>query len=276
MLIGIATFGLHRPRQDRFQFGKRQPPEIGHHAVGIDQASQHVCLCEQGVQVPHCRHVHRVAPSKVPPPGYIAGGGNPRTGEIKPRQRAVTSGPPRRNRKVEGRQLRTPWVKFEAEHILPQRRVGCLRQGRAFLGGAHRRHNRQGKDEEVATAHARIQHRDFPRHRGPVGEGPGCRAPRISLAHEAQVRPVDPGQGASRAQRVLATGLARQCGIGGQHLSRPPRAQGVVQEEPHHVVLGEELGHRGHFGGADPPAGAVDAVPLVGLPVLVDPSEGIV
>jgi len=49
-----------------------------------------------------------------------------------------------------------------------------------------------------------------------------------------------------------------------------------VQEEPHHVVLGEQLRDGWQLGGADLAAGGVNAFLLVGLPVLVDPPKGVV
>ena len=55
----------------------------------------------------------------------------------------------------------------------------------------------------------------------------------------------------------------------------PPRPQRVVQQELHHVGLGEELCHRRQLAGADLDLGPVDLVLLPGLPELVDPAERI-
>ena len=77
--------------------------------------------------------------------------------------------------------------------------------------------------------------------------------------------------------RSAASSESRACerGVGGEHLARPPRAHGVVQQEEYHVALCEELGHSGKFVRADLLAARVDAVFLLGAPVLVGPSERI-
>ena len=46
-----------------------------------------------------------------------------------------------------------------------------------------------------------------------------------------------------------------------------------MQQELHHVGLGEKLGHRRQLAGADLDLGPVDLVLLPGLPELVDPTE---
>ena len=58
--------------------------------------------------------------------------------------------------------------------------------------------------------------------------------------------------------------------------ARPPGAERVLQQEPDHVVLGEELGHRRQVGAADLVAALVDLVLALALPELVDPAQGIV
>ncbi len=57
---------------------------------------------------------------------------------------------------------------------------------------------------------------------------------------------------------------------------RPPGAQGVFQQEAHHVVFGEELGHRRQVGPADLAAAGVHFLLLVRLPELIDPAQAIV
>ena len=56
----------------------------------------------------------------------------------------------------------------------------------------------------------------------------------------------------------------------------PPGAEGVLEQEPDHVVLGEQLGHRPQVGAADLALGGVDLVLLVLLPELVDPPQRVV
>ena len=57
---------------------------------------------------------------------------------------------------------------------------------------------------------------------------------------------------------------------------RPPRAEGVLEQEPDHVVLGEQLGHRPEVRAADLALRGVDLVLLVLLPELVDPAQRVV
>ena len=54
---------------------------------------------------------------------------------------------------------------------------------------------------------------------------------------------------------------------------RPPRAERVLQQEPHHVVLGEQLRDRGQVGTADLALGAIDLCLSAGLPELVYPAK---
>ena len=56
----------------------------------------------------------------------------------------------------------------------------------------------------------------------------------------------------------------------------PPRSERVLEQEAHHVVLGEELRHRAEVGAADLALGGIHLVFLLALPVLVDPAEAIV
>ena len=56
----------------------------------------------------------------------------------------------------------------------------------------------------------------------------------------------------------------------------PPRAEGVLEQEPDHVVLGEQLGHRPEVRAADLALGGVDLVLLVLLPELVHPAQRVV
>lgn len=55
----------------------------------------------------------------------------------------------------------------------------------------------------------------------------------------------------------------------------PPSAERVLQQEAHHVVLGEQLRHGRDVGTADLDAGVVDSFFLGRLPELVDPAESI-
>ncbi|OQA32555.1 MAG: hypothetical protein BWY57_01863 [Betaproteobacteria bacterium ADurb.Bin341] len=49
-----------------------------------------------------------------------------------------------------------------------------------------------------------------------------------------------------------------------------------MEEELHHVVLSEELGDGGQFGGTDLFAGLVDLLFAQGLPKLISPAEAVV
>jgi hypothetical protein len=49
------------------------------------------------------------------------------------------------------------------------------------------------------------------------------------------------GQPGSLAELVFAPGAFGQLGIRGENFAGVPRAERVVQEEVHHVILGEEL-----------------------------------
>ena len=54
-----------------------------------------------------------------------------------------------------------------------------------------------------------------------------------------------------------------------------PRAQRVVQEEVHHVILGEQLRDGRQFIRADLVAGGVDLLLPLRLPELIGPTQGV-
>src|SRR4051812_15920377 len=56
----------------------------------------------------------------------------------------------------------------------------------------------------------------------------------------------------------------------------PPRTERVLQKEPHHVVLCEQLRNCGEVGTADFASRVVDFVLLFFLPELVHPPQGVV
>ena len=56
----------------------------------------------------------------------------------------------------------------------------------------------------------------------------------------------------------------------------PPGPDGIVQQELHHVVFGEQLRHRGQGSTVDLLAALVDLILPLGLPELVDPAQAVV
>ena len=128
--------------------------------------------------------------------------------------------------------------------------IGC----EPFLFGAHLPQHRERLDEEVTRAAARVHDRDLGDAVGPTVEGAGG-GPAVVV--EAEVL---------EALHERAVGMS--CG--------PPRAEGVLEQEPDHVVLGEQLGHRPEVRAADLALRGVDLVLLVLLPELVHPAQRVV
>ena len=76
---------------------------------------------------------------------------------------------------------------------------------------------------------------------------------------------------------ALALGDARPPGQSRDPVpGAPPRPDGVVEQELHHVMLGEKLGDGGERPPVDLLAALVDLVLLLALPELVDPPERVV
>ena len=154
---------------------------------------------------------------------------------------------------IEGGDLGAAVVDFEAEQVVAQHRRHRFLAGQVFFGHAQGHQDGQRKDQEMAGTHAGIQQGEFLRRPGPAGKGAGRRAPgagRAALARradEAEVAPFHAREGAGAAQPILVGGGGRQGGIGGQTFARPPGAQGVMEQEEDHVVLGEELGDGGEL-----------------------------
>ena len=55
----------------------------------------------------------------------------------------------------------------------------------------------------------------------------------------------------------------------------PPRPQRVMQQEFHHIRLGEQLGHRRQFVRADFHLRSVDLILPFRLPELIDPTQAV-
>ena len=81
------------------------------------------------------------------------------------------------------------------------------------------------------------------------------------------------GNGRFPAQILFAVRVFEVCL--GEPPCRPPGPQGVVEQEAHHVGLGEELGNSGQLPGSDLDLGGVDLVLLLGLPELIDPAKAV-
>jgi hypothetical protein len=84
------------------------------------------------------------------------------------------------------------------------------------------------------------------------------------------------GEADRAAKLLLARGALGQLGALRKNLPGPPGAHRVVEEELHHVVLGEELGHGGQLVGADLDTVSLHGVLPLGLPELVGPAERVV
>ena len=77
------------------------------------------------------------------------------------------------------------------------------------------------------------------------------------------------------AEFAFAPGVLGQSGIPGEDLAGVPRSESVIQQEVHHVILGEQLRDGRQFIRADLVAGGVDLALLLRLPELVDSAERI-
>src|SRR5690606_37440255 len=124
---------------------------------------------------------------------------------------------------VEGGELGAARVEFEAVEVVAEDGVAGFGFGEVLFGHAESLEEGEGGGEEVAAAAAGV-------HDGDVFGGGG---------------PAVKGAGGGSAV-VEGTEVAFVGGEGGVGVAvGPPGAEGVVQEELHHVVLGEELGDGG-------------------------------
>jgi hypothetical protein len=120
--------------------------------------------------------------------------------------------PPRRQREIEGCNLRTARIEFQTEEIvLENRREGILEREATFLH-PHTRQDRQGKYEEVSAAHAGVENAQFLGRARPAVKAACCRR---SVLIQSQI-----GEGVAGQCRVLAFSAA---------LGRPPCAQACFQ-----------------------------------------------
>ena len=98
----------------------------------------------------------------------------------------------------------------------------------------------------------------------------------ITVTSATRVRPAVEGARGRRAVVVEAQVVEALDERAVRVAGCPPGAEGVLQQEPDHVVLGEQLGDRAEVGAADLALGGVDLVLLVLLPELVHPAERVV
>ncbi len=120
---------------------------------------------------------------------------------------------------------------------------------------AHLAEHLEGGDQEVPRAAAGVHHGDL---------GDAARASPRSV----------PAAGVPSSSKRRYSHSVRS-GLSGWRAAHQAPSE-FSSRKRHHVVLGEELGHRGEVGAADLALGGVDLLLLLGLPELVDPAEGVV
>ena len=130
---------------------------------------------------------------------------------------------PRGERQCEHGDFHTARVQLQAMQVVAQHCIHRLTGGEVFRGHPHRHQHQEGRHEEVARAAAGVKQLELVQAVGPAFKlASGWRA----ILQRAQV-----GQ-------WHRTALARVAG-------HPPGAERVVEQEVHHVGLGEELGDGG-------------------------------
>src|ERR1019366_3061508 len=147
--------------------------------------------------------------------------GNSGACNLRGRQIAKATLFPRLKRDVESSELCTARIEFESVEVLSQHRVLCRRSGEPLLLCPHSPEHAEQRHKKMTRTTAGVHDGDFCYGRRPLSERTGGRCAVVQTAEE---RPrVD-------ERRVRMT-------------SRPPGTEGVLQQEPNHVVLGEELRH---------------------------------
>ncbi len=123
-----------------------------------------------------------------------------------------------------------------------------------FFLGPHRGEHLEGHGEEVPRAAARVHQGDFGYAVGPALEDPSSGRALLREAQESELLE-------QRRARMTAS---------------PPGTEGVLEQEPNHVVLGEQLRHGRQLRGADLVPCLVHLPLPFRLPELVDPAQGVV
>ncbi len=132
--------------------------------------------------------------------------------------------------------------------------ASCAAAGQSLLLGPHPPQHPERRHQEVARPATRVHHRHLSRPLRPLLERPRRRHP---LLVNRRILP------------VLAPGRVRMPG-------RPPRPQRVLQQEPHHVILGEQLRHRRQIRPTDLPLRPVHLILTPRLPVLIHPPQRVI
>lgn len=133
----------------------------------------------------------------------------------------------------------------------------------------------QRRDQEMARPAAWVEHLQLRRGLRPAVEGARGRSPRAALAirtaYKAQIAPIHARQCKFAAQFVFRRRayVIIRC----EFFARPPCTQSIVEQELHHVRLGEELRHRRNLIRTDLDLLTVDVFLLLALPELVYPSQ---
>ena len=218
---------------------------------GVEEAAEFGRASEESVEVCHRAAVvggDGGGPCCAGRADAVAAAGDPERGQL----HRTTDQPPGGEGDVEGGELRAAGVDLQAVEDFAEDDAHGGFVVEFFFLAQHGHEEVQQRDEEMARTRARV-------------EDPQC-------AH--RLRPA--GKRARGRGAVVAAAQGGEGNRRGGVFGRPPRAEGVVEQEIHHVRLGEKLRDGGQRGGVEPVAGTVNGGFFVRAPELVDPAEGIV
>jgi hypothetical protein len=249
----------------------------------VDQAAQIGGVFEQVIEPLQSAAQARVVAGQAGPLLQAAGQRHARAGDVGQGQRAVAGGLPGGEGQGEGGDLGAARVQLQAKQIVAQHRLGGRGRAQPLFFHAHAPQQLEGGHQEVARAAAGIDHGHLGGALRPAGERAGgggfaltpCPSP--MRGEGSETLPLSLGWerglgGEGHPAQVLKLLYQRAGGVA----RGPPGAERVVQQELHHVVLGEELGHRGEVGAANLAPAAINLIFLLCLPELVGPAQAVV
>ncbi len=227
---------------------------VGEGRRWVDQAAQVRRVAEQLVQPRQPAAQVGIAPGQLQPLLQLPLDRDAGAGDGGNRKLPIAAALPGRQGQVEAGDLGAARVQLQHVDVVADDGVARFPGAQPFFLHPHPHEHLERGHDEVARPAAGVDHRHLGHRLRPAVEG-ARRGGSVLLKAQIVERPV---------QR--AVGPAR----------RPPRPQGVLQQEAHHVVFGEQLRHRGDVGPADLALAGVDRLLAGALPELVAPAQAVV
>ena len=163
---------------------------------------------------------------------------------MKLRKHLIARQLPSRQRNIEGGNLCATLVQFQAVDIFVEHSNDSHFRGEVFFFHPQANQQRKGKHQKMSTPHTWVKQTNQVCCLRPSIIRPRCGKPCLArlILHESQIGPRNRRNAVAGRKRRVCAGFFFRVGMDWPKFPRPPSAQGVVEEELHHVILSKKLG----------------------------------